>query len=855
MTKHCVCVLLFAFLACLAVAGDCIFAFEGGKLAESVPSGARPWVFSYTSDGVLGKCIQQGDGKVLDFSNLPPAIPPLKVIGDNAMAETLVEEVYLPRRSLEKIGAGAFRGCDRLRKIEPLLPDSVLDVGNAWSFMNLRQLEGTLTIGGGDRPMAKLPKDNRFIFWNLSKIGKIVFGAGVDQSYFTWSYGGFSGANGVTSIVCRVRAPLDWSQGISHPEGCRTCLFQDMKKLREIDLSGPLTGAAGLPELKSGSCRILVPSESREWRDFAANPGNVAVDGSIVAGNQLMIPEGYRLVFKNASNERQVWRYEESPAELVIDPSAKPIRDIAESSACPVLGLAGSLVGEGDFSKAFFRDDRENTALVFRRAGIRFVRQWDAVSQWQTGAGCGRSWRRKPGFNYEEYRVDMEDVFSFYRDYGIKALLTLENYSVYTDAANGVRTNDLAIVQKTICDYVRWICDNGFRGCVAGFELGNEPYWAGADLDKNRPEDYAARWIPIVEEIKAIWPEAPIGIALAEYMKGDPDVKAVRARMLSENRLVRGDYFDESTLNQWSARFVMAMRPVLDKISHVVYHAYGGAIAESCSYAGIQRYRLFTKAFPELSGKKFWISEWRERSDEDNRSHQRFHETLFKAGYMTMMLAQRDVDALNLHQINSLSGVLYMSGAAPASAPSWQSRQPVWCVSWDSAGKTRMDAQSIGKPRLEVGISGPVLRLYTEALLAHHLVMDYGSVGCGFQSQGNSNAVWSASKNYADHRNGDCQMLVTMNDAKTSIAILAVNTRNVAARLVLRMVDDYSLCNPEYRVYSCPEQFLFRHELPGEGKFTQYYGYEQNPQPTDPYMIEIPANSVTTVTIPMRGKK
>ena len=846
-------IVAFACVCGAYIASASAYDPDDGVLTLSVRGDEKPWIFRYTSDGTLGRFIQQGDAKVLDFrpSAMPADVPALRAIGRDCLSGTAVEEIHLPSEGLVSIGPAAFLNCRKLRRIEPLIPDSVTHFGTAYALGGCGALEGTLVIGGAGAKMDPLPKDNRFLLSGLGRLGAIMFGEGCDQSWFRWSYGGFQGAGSVTSIVCRVRETLDWSQGVSYPESCRTCLFQDMKKLREVEVCGFISNGAGLPELSPGQCTIRVPGESAEWKDFLAQRTNV-VDGFTVKGNALMIPAGYRIEVKPPVAEPQKWVYASKVPELTVDPDAKPIRNVADSSAFPVMGFAGSLVAEGEYSKYFYEDHRKETARVFRRAGVRLVRQWNAVAQWQTGAGCGRAWRKQPGYNYEEYRTDMKNVFSFYKEYGIRAFLTLENYSVYTDPYNGVRTNDLATVKKVICDYVKWIVDNDFKSCVGGFELGNEPYWAGNDLDKNSPEAYAARWIPIVTAIKEIWSEAPIGIALAEYMKGDPDVKAVRARMLAEKRVVSKGYFDESTLNQWSGRYVVAMKPVLGKIDHVIYHSYGGAIPESCSYCGIQRFRGFTKAFPELGGKKFWITEWRERSDEDNRCHQRFHTTLFKAGYMTMMVAQPDVDGLSLHQFNSLSGALYLSGAAPKSAPSWHSRSPSWAVSWDSSNSNRPNLTGDNDPEIQVGISGPVFRLYNEALLAHPLVMDFGGTKTGFQSQGSTGTVWSASQNYGNSKMTDCQILVTMNKGKSSIALLAVNTREVPAKLVLKTPPKYRLCGPDYRVYSCPKEFLYRHELPGEGKFTRQYGYEEFPAPKDPYTVEIPALSVTTVTIPLK---
>ena len=68
-----------------------------------------------------------------------------------------------------------------------------------------------------------------------------------------------------------------------------------------------------------------------------------------------------------------------------------------------------------------------------------------------------------------------------------------------------------------------------------------------------------------------------------------------------------------------------------------------------------------TEAFPELRGKKFWITEWRDRSDEEVPSHQRFRETLNKSAFMLMMVAHPDVDGMNLHEFRCQTGSLMWS--------------------------------------------------------------------------------------------------------------------------------------------------------------------------------------------------
>ena len=321
---------------------------------------------------------------------------------------------------------------------------------------------------------------------------------------------------------------------------------------------------------------------------------------------------------------------EGAPKVIRINPSWKPIRDISASTCAPIVGYAGSL--EGDDCKTYFETDREDTARAFRLSGARFVRQWDAVRHWQFGAGAdashinGTPWNGPAAaftaISYEN-GTDMKNVFSFYKEYGIKVMLTLENYSVYTnDYTNGEidfktytrmsdkskvfgRTRDIKYVKKVICDYVRWIVENDFTGVVGGLELGNEPY----GMPVNKAEEYAERWTVIVNEIKKIWPKAPIGIAIGEYFENDPDIAAIRNRALSANPLRRTTYFSAGEFNRWSARYIIAMSNCIDNISHIIYHTYGAERPFSATYDGLIRYRRFNKAFPELGNKPMWITE------------------------------------------------------------------------------------------------------------------------------------------------------------------------------------------------------------------------------------------------------
>lgn len=408
----------------------------------------------------------------------------------------------------------------------------------------------------------------------------------------------------------------------------------------------------------------------------------------------------------------------------------------------------------------FFVKDRAATAAILKEAGARLVKEWNAVSNWQVGMayanaksdGEREEIRKRHG--REHFLGDPAEIFSFRKENGMKILLCLEHYSVFTDVAAGAKTNDIAIVRNTICDYLKWIIDSGFKDQVAGFELGNEPYW-GKD-----PENYGERWCAIVPEIKKIWPDAQIGMPLAEYRPDDPDIAAVRARCEDTTWCEDGGEFSFSRLNQWSGRFIVAMKPVLDEITHVIYHFYGADAAYGCSASGFRRIDNFAKVFPEIRDKKVWITEWRERSDENNRCHQAFASALWKSHYLLAVLARPDIDGVCNHCIASLSGGVFVSDGR------------AWQVQWDAANRNYADSNAPCAPHMELGPSGPLFRLYANALLSHQIVMKHGV----WDKQGPDTHLWLSAMYYGNHTKGGPEWIAAMDHAKSSLAVLVANS-------------------------------------------------------------------------------
>ena len=200
------------------------------------------------------------------------------------------------------------------------------------------------------------------------------------------------------------------------------------------------------------------------------------------------------------------------PVTIEVSDDIEPIKDLRNSTSAPDLGYAGAMLETSTLvAEWFYISNRVESAKLVRDAGAWVVRPWSANDCWQRGlAWVATKDRAALQKKYPHAMfIDPHAYFSFWKENGMKAILCLENYSVFTDVETGARTGDIETVTKVICDYVRWIVDNGYKDCVAGFECGNEAYWG------NEPEKYGERWSAIIPEMKRIWPEMKIGIPLA----------------------------------------------------------------------------------------------------------------------------------------------------------------------------------------------------------------------------------------------------------------------------------------------------------------------------------------------------
>ena len=538
------------------------------------------------------------------------------------------------------------------------------------------------------------------------------------------------------------------------------------------------------------------------------------------------------------------------PITIEVDATERPIKDLRDSTSAPDLGYAGAMLETStQISEWFYISNRVESAKLVRDAGAWVVRPWSANETWQRGLAWAVTTNR-PALQakYKHFPlIDPHAYFSFWKENGMKAILCLENYGVFADVETGKRVNDIESVKKVICDYVQWIVDNGYKECVAGFECGNEPYF------NNFPEVYGERWSEIIPEIKRIWPEEKIGIPLAEYRPNDPDIAAVRARATGLEWVQDGGEFSFSKLNQWSGRFIVALSNQLHNVSHVIYHFYGGDAAYGCSPSGFARIANFAKVFPEIADKRVWITEWRERSDEDDRCHQTFQSSLWKGHYLLSCLAQPNIDGISLHNLATLAGGISVSTG-------------YWLVQWDPAGHDYCDPDYEGHPRMELGPAGPVFSIYTEALKTHPLILSHGNC----EKRGKDVVVWASAMYYGSSTaqmramakglpkekwpklQSNVEWVATMSADKSSLSVLMVNSNDRKIEMPIHLTGFTFAGEPVVKSVTIEEGHVYSHLIPGERPLWKVGEEKLARFDGDSAVLPIGPSTVQSVTIPLK---
>lgn len=541
-------------------------------------------------------------------------------------------------------------------------------------------------------------------------------------------------------------------------------------------------------------------------------------------------------------------------AEMTIDLDlkAKPIKDMKTTANGVAMGVNGAmeawLCGVDGNDDILYVSNKVETARIYRQAGLRVMRLQGMNTWWNS-----RMKRTKDG----KYPLtNPTAAFDFWKANHVKVFVCLECAS-QPEVANCL-------------EIIKWIADNDYKDQVVGIEMGNETY-ASKNYYKR-----AEFWPQVIDGAHKFWPKLSFGIVIGEYMENDPDIAQIAARMKSAEKLSHGwtyddGYFSADEANRNTARFVEAMSNHLHKVDHIIYHGYGAETPYSCSYYGFQRFRNFIEAYPQLKGRKYWLTEVRLRSDEDNRCQRIFRETLLWSHYALMALCQPETDALLQHQASALSGVVYQS-----TGRAWMTQ---WMDGMHWGGRNIPDNLApYDQPRLEVGSMGVLYRLFTDAIMDHPTFLAHGTSkqrdteDTFFTSARVTDQVYKrrraliegASKESAPKVEGEMEWVAAFGN--NEICLLMVNTKGVPETVKVT-VKDRQFFAPVYRTLSCPAEFVDCRAIPGDGPVWKQVSWEDTQSgfseiPMEPYAklkpkcdvltVTIAPNTVQTVTVPLK---
>jgi putative protease len=607
-----------------------------------------------------------------------------------------------------------------------------------------------------------------------------------------------------------------------------------------IQIHGPTTGVVELtvPELRRDNERPTV-AERGTWITFAAPRCRV--------GDKVFFMEK-RNTLKSLAVALLSFILPISLLASIAVNIDTPIKDQRDSRAGTGVGYSGSMGQERHcFTKQFFVNEPDKSWEILRAGGYWFDRSYNTSQHWQRSIRLDYVKDPVERAKLEKKVVHPRYFYDWCKKHGVRSLNVLECTSSITNYVTGATSSALNDVKKGILDYVKWIVDNGYKDQIVGFELGNEPYFG------SNPEESAARWSVIVPEIKKIFPEVDIGISVAEYREGDPDIAAVRRRSTAVDKWFEGgDYYGFNRVNQWSGRFIVSSSNFMHHISHVIYHFYGGNSADGLGPCGYRRIRHFAKAFPEVANKRVWVTEWRERSDEDCRCHQMFSSTLTKAHYILSSTAAKMFDCSSLHTASSLSGGFAIT-----------SGDGVWHVQWDPAGRNFSDPDFTGKPRMEVGPAGPLFRLYNEALQGHPLICAFGGRGGIRNPEEDWTGVmfYNNTKKYeAWHRRneegpppksgGGPTWVAAASPDRTSLNLLVCNSSDEPWTQEFVFPGYKIVGAKKVRAYSCKTEYVQRHMIPGEKSLA----WEEEYEVTDK-SIKIKPYTIATINFKIKKAK
>lgn len=519
---------------------------------------------------------------------------------------------------------------------------------------------------------------------------------------------------------------------------------------------------------------------------------------------------------------------------IEFNPKGEVIKDVSKSPCFPDLGLAGENTAPGIFNDAYlsYVKNREMTARAYREAGVWLVRPCDMLNvfagiakhpgqDWAIDEKTGRCQWLHPKYN-----------FSFWKEYGLKAIICL---NIWNDEPDKVANLEA---------FLKWIVENGWQDQVSAFEMCNEAFY-GKD-----PENYARYWKNLLPIIRKHMPKTAIGMPIAEYCPGDPDIEAVKKRLLGDSKL-GSDYFTANNLNRWSARAIVAMSNDLQYVSHLIYHVYGAAGAYGCSMTGFHRFRNFAKVFPQVKDKRWLITEWRPWSDGSEQLMRSFREVVWSGMYIQTAFCQPELDGFTLHELTSISGVLYYSahGKWNQYYDSWENGRDLRAV---GPTPNLRDLVGRGDLRYEASGMGQLFRLYNQAVITHPLIVGYGSKRCGAKNPG----AFYCSANYDGgnyKKSADCQWTALVNPHRSSMCLMLANGTDEKLTVPVKCYG-YRLLSKTHRFVTIEDEYLNTRDVLGEEKMWRAVNFEtaSDGNPESPQFVTVPPRSVGTVMIGLR---
>lgn len=484
------------------------------------------------------------------------------------------------------------------------------------------------------------------------------------------------------------------------------------------------------------------------------------------------------------------------------------IRDCSRCRTGAGIGINGERMDLGPW--AYAPENVATTAVLFAEAGVRLIRTQEPNIRFQGERAervrSSERWHDPAALNPErkwEWR-DPAERYSFWKRQGVKEMICLSG--IVYDPETDRMTNGIAQVKKVTCDYLRWLIDHGYRDLIAGIEMQNEPYF-GRD-----PAHYAALWQELLPEIRSLLPEVPIGIPIAIYEAKDPDLEAVRARGRKTDRLKSGKTHDQEHTRQWVGNAIAGLGDALTNVTHVIIHTYGADAWYTCGIKGIEKARFTQRAYPELAGKQLWITEWRDRSDEDWVCQRKFRTALFKAQYLLMTLGQRDVEVTAIHEARVLSGIFYFSNGE-----FW--RQPI-----DNEDRKRRfpDLTGKGRPHAVTACAAGVYRLFNEALDGHPRILAYGApsgdLSCTKYYE-SAKRRWKAIRKGAEELppvEGEAAWVAAESADGKSLTVLAVNAKAEPETFRIVRPGIFAGQRAHMKVLSCEPGKIDELHVPGE---------------------------------------